>query len=201
MEAPDAAVTRMVEPIGAWLSAQVPVGIVASQVAAPTSRCVAGAATGAGWVVVVVVTFGAKARATRGGAVVVGATTGFGTVVVVAGRRTVVGGTVFTLLAASIDGAATEMVVGVVGVGSGSGLVTVGSVLLTVGAATESANVVSAPVVNPSSATVLTTVPLDGRWSSVNKGTRANVPQRARIVTLRRLFDREALGCSVSAFS
>jgi microcompartment protein CcmK/EutM len=162
MEAPDAAVTRMVEPMGAWLSAQVPVGMVDSQVAAPTSRWVAGAATGAGLVVVVVVTFGAKARATRGGAVVVvDTTTGFFTdVVVVAGRRSVVGGSVLTLLAASIDGAATTMVVAVVEV---TGLITVGSVVLTVGVGTESANVVSAPVVNRSSATVLTTVPLDGR--------------------------------------
>jgi hypothetical protein len=200
MDAPDAAVTRMVEPMGAWLSAQVPVGMVDSQVAAPTSRCVAGAATGAGSVVVVVVTLGAKARATRGAAVVVGATTGFGTVVVAAGRCMVVGGTVLTLLVASIDGAATAMVVAVV-VDSGTGLVTVRSVVLTAGAETESANVVKAPVVNRSSATVRTTVPLDGRWSSDNKGTTANVPQRARMVTLRRLFDRKAFGCSVWALS
>jgi hypothetical protein len=36
-------------------------------------------------------------------------------------------------------------------------------------------------------------IPVDGRWSKLSTGITAKLPQRARIVTLRRFFDRECL--------
>jgi hypothetical protein len=54
-------------------------------------------------------------------------------------------------------------------------------------------------VLDPAADSAMTT-PVDGRWRRANTGTTAKLPQRAKMVTFRRLFDRETLRCSVLPF-
>jgi hypothetical protein len=187
--APAGVLRYNVAPMGAALSAQVPVGMVFNQVAIP--YCTSSD--------VVVVTLGGGLATVWGGEGVL---------------------TTPRLVTAT---AGTDWPTGLMSEANskeavGGPVVTVGWVLLTGSAETGAGSVDTAPsrpsarldraknrrvapllAVLPAAALAMTN-PFEGRWSRVRTGTTAKLPQRAKMVTLRRLFDRECLRRSVSPF-